>query len=231
MLSAVLYVGGMNMTKDKKIYAKFISASVLLLSFVVLIVLIKTVSVEPIGPQGSEIGLSGINAFFKNVFSYNGVIDKLTDVFILISAVTAGFFVVLGTNELIKRKSLRKVDTDIFFLGATYAMMAAFFVLFEIIEVNYRPVVLDGNLEASFPSSHTMVVITVMGTAIDEIRRRVNSKERRNILIAVSSCVIAFTVIGRIVCGVHWFTDILGGALIASSLVLFFSASCDCIEA
>lgn len=231
MFSAVLYVGRMNMTKDKKIYAKFISASVLLLSFVVLIVLIKTVSVEPIGPQGSEIGLSGINAFFKNAFCYNEAIDKLTDVLILISAATAGFFVILGINELIKRKSLRKVDTDIYVLGATYAIMAAFFVLFEIIEVNYRPVVLDGNLEASFPSSHTMVVITVMGTAIDEIKRRVVSKEKRSILIAVSSCIIAFTVIGRIACGVHWFTDILGGVLIASSLVLSFSALCDCVEA
>jgi undecaprenyl-diphosphatase len=39
--------------------------------------------------------------------------------------------------------------------------------------------------------------------------------------------VILITVFGRLICGVHWFTDIVGGILISVSLVTAFAAFLD----
>lgn len=218
------------MAKDRKINLKLALGSAFMLLFVLLIVFIKAVDVEPIGPQGSQIGLAGINSLFKGMFGYNAVIDKLTDLMLLAAIATAGFFALFGLYQLIKRKSLKDVDYDLYFLAATYAVMALFFVLFEIIEVNFRPVILEGELEASFPSSHTMIVITVMGTAIAEIKKRISDKNKRTVLISISAAIIALTVIGRIACGVHWFTDILGGIFVSLSFVMFFSATSEYTE-
>lgn len=218
------------MTKDRKISLKLALGSAFMLLFVLLIVFVKAVDVEPIGPQGSQIGLAGINSLFKGAFGYNAVIDKLTDIALLASLAVAGFFALFGLYQLIKRKSLKEIDYDLYMLAATYAIAAVFYILFEIIEINFRPVILDGELEASFPSSHTLLVVTIMGTAIAEIEKRIADKTKRNILITIASIVIAVTVLGRIACGVHWFTDVLGGIFASLSFVMFFSASYDYVE-
>ena len=114
-----------------------------------------------------------------------------------VAAIAIAFgFAVLGLIQLIKRKSIRNVDSRILLLGAFYFTVNAFYVFFEFEIVNYRSVILSQSLEASYPSSHTMIVICIM-----------------------------VTVIGRLISGVHWFTDIVAGILLSSALVaLYYSA-------
>ena len=77
----------------------------------------------------------------------------------------------MGLGQWIRRKSLRKVDFTILALGIFYIATAAAFLFFENHVINYRPLLIGGNLEASYPSSTTLLAICVMlcGTATFEL--------------------------------------------------------------
>ena len=202
----------------------FFSAIGLLFLFLLFTVLVKTVDVAAVGPQGSEIGFSEIN---KSVFDALGRSDfwyDLTELFGLVALASAGCFAVVGLVQLIKRKNLFKVDKCIWALAAFYVVVLAFYVLFEIVVVNERPVLVDGVLEASYPSSHTILVSCFLGGAIIAFCRLVSNKIARGIFAVAMIAIIVLTVVGRLLSGVHWLTDIVGGVILSSALVLLLAA-------
>ena len=193
---------------------------------VLLIILLRFVDVREIGPEGTSIGLSHLNQFFFDLTGLNIAWYDITDWLGLTSIATAFVFAVAGLVQLIKRKSLLKVDKEILFLGALYIVVIGLYFLFEKVIVNYRPVIMPGGSrpEASFPSSHTMIVCIIMGSAVMMIKKYIKKKTLQRVLAVFCYAIIAVTVIGRLIAGVHWFTDILGGILISISLLLLFSA-------
>ena len=98
----------------------------------------------------------------------------------------------------------------------------AVYVLFEMVVVNYRPVLIGGILESSYPSSTTMLVMCVMPTAIMQFNARIKNDVLKRFIASAIIVFIVFMVIGRLVSGVHWFTDIIGGALFSIGLVLLY---------
>ena len=192
---------------------------------VLLIILLRFVDVRKIGPEGTSIGLSHLNQFFFDLTGLNIAWYDITDWLGLIAIAAAFVFAVAGLVQLIKRKSLLKVDKEILFLGALYIVVIGLYFLFEKVIVNYRPVIMPGSShpEASFPSSHTMIVCIIMGSAVMMIKKYIKKKSLQRVLAVFCYAIIAVTVIGRLIAGVHWFTDILGGILISISLLLLFS--------
>ena len=79
----------------------------------------------------------------------------------------------LGLGQLLKGKSLLKVERSILALGVFYAVVMAAYLVFEVWVVNYRPVLIEGALEASYPSSTTLLVLCVMPTAMMQLRQRI----------------------------------------------------------
>ena len=67
----------------------------------------------------------------------------------------------------------------------------------------------------------------VMPTAVMQFNSRIKNKVLRNIVVVTIIAFIAFMVIGRLISGVHWFTDIVGGALLSAGLVLMYRAIVD----
>ena len=132
------------------------------------------------------------------------------------------FFAIWGLIQLIKRKSILKVDKDILLLGAFYIAVISFYSLFEFLVINYRPVLINGNLEASYPSSTTMLSICVFISAIMALFNRVKGAGNKGIIIATFSLLTAFMVIARIISGVHWISDIIGGVLISCALIFTY---------
>ncbi len=192
--------------------------------FLLLIVLLKTVDVAPVGAAGTSIGLSHINTAFASLTGVNEFWYKLTEVMGVFLLLVVAFFGCTGLFQLIKRKSLLKVDRELYCLAGLYVVLAALYVLFEHVIINYRPILMDGatEAEASFPSSHTMLVCVVMGSAIVLLNGYIQNETIRKIVKIVCVVVIVLTVFGRLVCGVHWLTDILGGVLISATLVGIF---------
>lgn len=211
--------------KISKNIREFLLAGILFLAFVIFTVIVMSVDVQKIGPEDSEVGLATVNRWFSESIGFNMIWYEITNLLGTVAIMVAAGFALLGLIQFIKRKSLFKVDRQILILGALYVTVVLFYIIFEYAIVNYRPVILDETLEASYPSSHTMMIICIMATAMIEFKRLFADKKA----LLVSSELIAFlilivTVVGRLISGVHWFTDIIGGVLLSSALVALYIA-------
>ena len=197
---------------------KAIIAAALAAAFVLFIILVKTVGVAAIGPNGTEVGFAGLNGAISGAFGYNGFFYKLTQILGYLSIVIALVFAEEGVEQLIRRKSLKAIDGEIIVTGVLYVLTAIVYLFFEIVKVNYRPVIMPGDTapEASFPSSHTVLACVILvGAAVFCVRYLENKKLAK--IFAIAFCVTAgVTVFGRILAGVHWFTDIIGGLIVSA---------------
>ena len=209
----------------KRIRKSFMASMSLLTAFALWTVAICFVDVRAIGPQGSSVGFAGINGFVHSLTGVHWGLYNITDWLGLVPIFMCMGFAMLGLVQWIKRKSICKVDHDILVLGGFYIITIAAYLFFESVVINYRPVLINGYLEASYPSSTTLLVMCVMPTAVMQFNSRIKNKVLRNIIAVAIIAFIAFMVIGRLVSGVHWFTDIVGGALLSAGLVmLYYSA-------
>ena len=183
--------------------------------------------VQPIGPNGSSVGFAALNGAVHAALGVHWLLYALTD---WLGLVPMGFvfgFAILGLMQLIRRRSLGKVDRDILALGGFYLVVLAAYLLFEKFAVNYRPVLIDGFLEASYPSSTTMLTLCVIPTAMLQLRRRIPREDLRRAILWMLGIFTAFMVVGRLLSGVQWLTDIIGGALLSAGLVALYAAMAD----
>jgi undecaprenyl-diphosphatase len=180
------------------------------------------VDVAPIGPHGSSIGLSSVNGAVHTFLGESEMWYNVTEVLGLVAIALMGLFAIVGLIQLIKRKGLLAVDAEILSLGCLYVAMAAAYVLFEVVVINYRPTLIDGYLEASYPSSTTMLVMCVMPTAAMQLNARIKNIVLRRCAIIAIIAFTAFMVMGRLISGVHWITDIIGGLLFSAGIDLIY---------
>lgn len=193
-------------------------------AFVLWTVLVSLVDIRPIGPNGSRVGFAALNGFVHWLTGVNLLLYTVTDWLGLVPIAVAFGFAVLGLVQWIKRKRLWKVDGSLLVLGGFYIVVMAAYIFFEAVVINYRPVLIDGYLGASYPSSTTMLVMCVMPTAMLQLRPRIKNRVfRRCVMIAIAAFT-AFLVIGRLMSGVHWLTDIIAGALLSTGLVMVYAS-------
>lgn len=199
----------------------FIISGILFMIFILFTILVKFFDVQTAINTDSEIGLFSVNNFFFDLCGQNIFFYKLTEILGYIALLVAAFYGILGLIQLVKRKSLLKIDKGIIALGLFYIAILMFYIFFEFVVINYRPVLIDGQLEASYPSSHTILTICICGSAI--IYNKLMSRKKIIQLVnTILKIIIFITVVGRLLSGVHWFTDILGGIILSSSLLYLF---------
>lgn len=208
------------MKKKKRRYL-YLSVS-MLSAFVLWTVAVQFIDVRTIGPNGSSVGFATINGFVHKLTGIHMSLYNVTDWLGLVPIFVAMGFALFGFAQWIKRKHLSKVDYSIFVLGGFYIAVMAVYILFEMITVNYRPVLINGILEKSYPSSTTLIVMCVMPTAIMQFNSRIKNTVLKKTMSFFITAFIVFMVIGRLVSGVHWFTDIIGGALLSAGLVALY---------
>lgn len=180
------------------------------------------IDVQAIGPEGSSVGMAAFNGWFHRVTGVHMALYTLTDWLGLIPILVCVCFGVLGLVQLVRRKSLMKVDPDILLLGLYYLLVIAAYLFFEMVPVNYRPVLIGGVLEASYPSSTTLLVLSVMPTLAFQAVRRFTGGHARKTAAVFVWLFSAFMVIGRLVAGVHWITDIIGSVLLSFGLFMMY---------
>lgn len=201
----------------------FLFTSLMLIcAFLLWTILICFVDVSAIGPNGSRVGFATLNKAIHNLTGVNMTLYLITDWLGLAPIFTALCFSILGLIQLIKRKSILKVDRSIISLGVFYIAVISAYVMFEYVVINYRPVLINGYLEASYPSSTTMLTLTVMITAIMQLRSRIKAKTLKTAITLIIALFTIFMVIGRALSGVHWITDIIGGILISFGLIFMY---------
>lgn len=197
---------------------------VLLAAFVLWTWAVCTVDVRAIGPLGSSVGFAALNEAVHRLTGFHNSLYILTDWLGLVPLGFCAGFGLLGLLQWIQRKSLRRVDSSLLILGGFYLAVLAAYGLFEVRIVNYRPVLIDGALEASYPSSTTMLALCVMPTAAMQLRRRIRREGLRRWTVLLIRVFTVFLAAGRLFSGVHWFSDIIGGALLSAGLVALYSA-------
>jgi undecaprenyl-diphosphatase len=191
-------------------------------SFTLWTLLISIVDVQSIGPRDSAVGFATINGLFHELTGVHMTLYHITD-WLGLMPVAFGFgFAILGLIQWIKRKHILKVDYSILVLGGYYIIVLAAYLFFEELVVNYRPVLINGYLEASYPSSTTLLVLCVMPTSLMQLNTRIRNNKLRLCISWGIKVFVAFMVLGRLLSGVHWLTDIIGGIFLSASAVFAY---------
>ena len=203
---------------------KYLSTIFWGLCFIIFTILVKFVDLKASGAMGSLIGFSSLNTAIFKLLGTNQFCYQLTQGFGILSILVAGLFAVMGLIQLIKRKSLLKVDHEILMAGIVYVLVIILYVFFEKLAINYRPIVTEEGLEASYPSTHTMLILTILGTALPLAGKYISSAKLALAAKLFCIAIMWLTVVCRLLSGVHWFTDIIGGLLISLCLISLFKA-------
>ena len=210
----------------KKSLIQFVAVTLIAVVFTVLV---KIVDVGFVSSTGSLVGFSSVNIPFSQKFGFNPIFYKVSEVLGYLIFLVIAVFAFIGCYQLIKRKSLMKVDKDLYALGITYVFTFALYIFFDkVLVINLRPIIMAGEsiAEPSFPSSHTLLAVSVLGTAISECGK-IRKKSFRVSLVIVLAILMGATVLSRLFSGVHWVTDIVAGILwgeVMMTLYQLFSA-------
>lgn len=206
--------------------AKYIIAVLFLLLSIAYTCLVKFYDVGAIVPNGSEVGFAKINTYFLEIFKTNSLLYQVSDMLGKLTLGIVGIFGLTGFIQLVSRRSFKKVDKEIYALGGLYVVTFGLYVFFEKFIINYRPIIMSGEteLEASYPSSHTMLACVILGSTIFVLDHFLKNKSLKRALQLICWCFMLALIASRMLSGVHWFTDIVGGVIISLTLVLFFIA-------
>lgn len=210
----------------KKSGKKLLIAGIIMMAaFALWTALIQIVDVQPVGQKGTNIGFASLNCWFHRLTGVHMAIYSVTDWLGLVPIFICMFFGGIGFVQLVKRRNLFKIDADIILLGIYYIIVILGYLIFEMIPVNYRPILMEGFMEASYPSSTTLLVLSVMPTLSFQVNRRMKNPTIKNVINTVVALFSLFMVVGRIIAGVHWLTDIIGSIILSAGLYLIYKSS------
>ena len=198
--------------------------SIFIVVFVIWTLLIQKVDVQPLGVKGTDIGFATINCWFHKLTGVHMEIYHLTDWLGLVPIFNCMIFGCVGCIQMLKRRSLLKVDCDIILLGVYYIIVIFSYLLFEMAPINYRPILIGGFLEVSYPSSTTLLVLSVMPTLTEQMNRRMEHATVKRFIKVFVICFSIFMVLGRLISGVHWLTDIVGSLMFSAGLFCIYKA-------
>jgi len=207
------------MTKPRR---DLVTGTALLAAFVLWTAMVQLVDVRPVGQNGTCVGLAAFNVWFHDMTGVHMALYMATDWLGLVPVAVCLGFGALGAAQLVGRRSLLAVDPDLLLLGVHYVLVAAAYLVFEAFPINYRPIPIDGVMEASYPSSTTLLVLGAMPTLAYQAARRMKGGKAKVAVVAFVTAFSALMVAGRLVSGVHWATDIVGSILLAAGLFAMY---------
>ena len=208
--------------KDSKKY--LISSIILVVIAIVYTLLVKFVDVSAIGPEASKVGFHTLNGYVRDLLPYNDTFYKISKYAGFIPLAFALFYGALGCLSLIKTKSLKKVDNKLFILAGFYVVVLVVYFLFEKVVINYRPFIIDvkEGLEASYPSTHTLLALCFCGSSLLISKYFIKNDLFRRLVNIGTWFLMVFIVVTRVISGVHWISDIIGGIIISLALLNIF---------
>lgn len=208
----------------RKSKIRFISVLIFITLFIMWTLAVVSVDVKPVGVNGTSVGFATLNTWFHNLTGVNMTLYTITDWLGLVPVFICLTFGVVGLIQLIKRRSLLKVDFDIIALGVYYVIVILGYLVFEMIPINYRPILINGFMQISYPSSTTLLVLSVMPTLTFQIKDRLKNNKIKIVLNLVTVAFSLFMVIARLVSGVHWITDIIGSCFLSAGLFYIYKS-------
>lgn len=207
---------------QKKSKVCWVLSIICFLLFIGFTIMVKTINVGVIGPKNSQVGFANLNNLVKNGVGLSEVWDKISDVVMIFALVVAVICLSLAIIQVFKRKCVSKMDKQFLVLALCFGIAIVFYFIFELVVVNYRPVLVEGVLEASFPSSHVLIICSILLCAMVVFASYFKNRTIKILVYATGIGLSGFAVIARVLSGLHWVTDIIGGLLLAVAISLSF---------
>ena len=213
-----------------KKYQYLLIPAIFLVAFVVFTILVKTVDVDYLALGNYKIGFKSFNYETQSKIldmARQSPMKKLSDVLLYVSIGSCLIYVVIGIYQLIKTKSLFKVNYRLYMLALTYVSIAVIYFIFEILKINYSPDLTNG-LKASYPSSHVFIGATLICVNIYAAMEMLNMNEENKWLRTVgyiAGLVICVAlIVSRTLSAKHWATDIIASVILTGFIVSLFIA-------
>lgn len=194
----------------KKIFNLNIILGISFLFLFCFLIILLQIDKAVIAESGKAVGLSHINKLAT--YSYDSDSSTFSNLLFYATFLIVLGAVILGVFQLIKGKSLKKVDVEIIVFGISIVVAAIFWLAFDkVIKINVRPI--DAS-EGSYPSTHVFLTtfFLLMGRMLllkykDEKSIKISS------LILVIVYIIAMVLL-RVSAGKHYITDVVGGVFL-----------------
>ena len=180
--------------------------------FIVLFILLKTVDVK-------EVGLYGLNHTYYH--EYNKVLDIISDVIFYIVLAFNIFLIGFVIYKMVKKKE--KIDYKFLVYVLVLSLGIIIWLLFDyVFKINNRPNIIDGKVEASFPSTHVLLTTYIMLSSPYIFLKMDGKKGLENqnklgfeeIITIIFMAIMLVMVILRLYSGMHWLTDCVAGLLL-----------------
>lgn len=191
------------------------------LSAVVLTMAVGMIDVKVVSGTGAEVGFATLNQAIWDFFGVNETWDGMTDILMWIMVITA---VVAGGWGLMRwakdeKDSARIGKGVVGFAGAGALMVAVHWFFDNIWVVNYRPVLVDGMKAVSFPSAHTLVAVVLGISTAMMLCQLVKNRTARVVINTLLPTLMVWIMVGRIMAGAHWVTDVAGSLCYGMTIV------------
>lgn len=213
------------MPKKNKTGEKTAVAITLMIIFAVYTLLLRVLDVQPVGPLDSSVGFASLNDL---VFTALGTSDTWYSITKYIGYAAIVLALLMGVwmlVQMIRRRGIFKADHRFYVLMGLYVVLGCLYVAFDhVIVINYRPVLEAGALAPSYPSSHTLLTLTIALSAAAAIPGIMHKRALKPVCWTAAVVVSAVMAVGRLLSGVHWLSDIVGAVLLSCALVAVYDA-------
>lgn len=212
--------------KEKKASGAVAAGLILLVLFLVFTAALTRVDVTSPEPVGMPLGFSGLNLRVREALGENKLCYIVTELLGYFAILVAAMSCLVGLFQWINRKNMWLVDKELFIVYFFYIIVVLLKFVFDYkLIINYRPILEDGLPASSFPSSHSMLVFTVFGMGMSaRFKGFFGSKRLLKAADWVAGILIAVMIVGRLLSGIHWLTDIIGSLLLSGAIVAFYTA-------
>ena len=210
-----------HMCKHKR-QSWFLIATTLTVFFVVFTLTLKLVDMQSDSSQ--FIGWASINIWWRDLIGVHFSWHIISHFIALISLLVLTGILIWQVITVFHRRKLSALTRNWWVFDITLLALGLSYLLFQIVAINYRPIQVDGAIEISYPSSHSLLITTTWLLIIFRLRREIQSQTWRRILIIVGWTLMLTGVIARLLCGYHWFTDIVGGVLLGTVFAAWYQA-------
>ena len=173
---------------------------------------------------GKDVGFGTLNNVIFAFFGENEVWGKITDILLgvlIASAVIAIFWAAARWAK--EGKDSKKMGKSLACFGVAGGVAAAIYLIFEkLLVINYSPVLEGGKAVPSFPSTHVLVAVVLAMISAIILTSLLKKRVLRIAVNTILPTLMVWMMVGVILAGTGWFTDVIGGLLYGMTAVSLY---------